>query len=136
MMDGRRVAALVGCRASEIVFTSGGTEGDNLAISGLARPGDHIITSTIEHHAVLNTCKHLQENGCEVSYIPVDGRGLVDPDEVRRALRPSTRLITIMMARTATNITTIRPSRSAWGDCSRWERAGALRPVLPRWFCC
>jgi cysteine desulfurase len=92
------VAELLGCRASEIVFTSGGTEGDNLAISGLARDGDHVISSTIEHHAVLNSCKHLEAMGCEVTYVPVDGRGLVDPDEVRRALRPNTKLITIMMA--------------------------------------
>src|SRR5580658_7378701 len=69
------VAALLGCRASEIVFTSGGTEADNLAIFGLARAGDHVITSTIEHHAVLNSCKHLQTAGCEVTCIPVDGRG-------------------------------------------------------------
>src|SRR6266852_163069 len=61
------VADLLGCRASEIVFTSGGTEGDNLAIFGLAKPGDHIITSTIEHHAVMNACKHLEEKGCEVT---------------------------------------------------------------------
>jgi cysteine desulfurase len=92
------VAELLGCRASEIVFTSGGTEGDNLAISGLARDSDHVISSTIEHHAVLNSCKHLEAMGCEVTYVPVDGRGLVDPDEVRRALRPNTKLITIMMA--------------------------------------
>jgi len=92
------VAALLGSRSSEIVFTSGGTEGDNLAISGLTRAGDHVISSTIEHHAVLNSCKHLEAIGCEVTYIPVDGRGLVDPDDVRRALRPNTKLITIMMA--------------------------------------
>ena len=98
------VAQLVGCRASEIVFTSGGTEGDNLAISGLARPGDHIITSTIEHHAVLNTCKHLESAGIEVTYVPVDGRGLVDPNDVRRSLRPHTRLITIMMANNETGV--------------------------------
>jgi cysteine desulfurase len=98
------VAQLVGCRASEIVFTSGGTEGDNLAISGLARPGDHIITSTIEHHAVLNTCKHLESAGIEVTYVPVDGRGLVDPNDVRRSLRPNTRLITIMMANNETGV--------------------------------
>lgn len=98
------VAQLVGCRPSEIVFTSGGTEGDNLAISGLARCGDHIITSTIEHHAVLNTCKHLETTGIEVTYVPVDGRGLVDPDDVRRALRPTTRLITIMMANNETGV--------------------------------
>jgi cysteine desulfurase len=98
------VAALLGCRASEIVFTSGGTEGDNLAISGLARAGDHVISSTIEHHAVLNSCKHLESMGCEVTYVPVDGRGLVDPDDVRRALRPNTKLITIMMANNETGV--------------------------------
>jgi cysteine desulfurase len=98
------VAALLGCRASEIVFTSGGTEGDNLAISGLTRAGDHVISSTIEHHAVLNSCKHLEAMGCEVTYVPVDGRGLVDPDDVRRALRPNTRLITIMMANNETGV--------------------------------
>src|ERR1700686_3074296 len=96
------VAALLGCRASEVVFTSGGTEGDNLAIFGLVREGDHVITSTIEHHAVLNSCKHLakdrdkypdkyhEKTGCEVTYIPVDGRGLVDPADVKRAIRPNT----------------------------------------------
>jgi cysteine desulfurase len=108
------VAALVGCRASEIVFTSGGTEGDNLAIfglvqagliqSGLSQAGQHVITSTIEHHAVLNACKQLEASGCEVTYIPVDGRCQVDPDDVRRALRPNTRLITIMMANNETGV--------------------------------
>src|SRR5277367_1143720 len=98
------VAALLGCRASEIVFTSGGTEGDNLAVSGLTQTGDHLISSTIEHHAVLNSCKHAEAMGCEVTYVPVDGRGLVDPDDVRRALRPNTRLITIMMANNETGV--------------------------------
>ncbi|HEX4488532.1 MAG TPA: cysteine desulfurase family protein [Terriglobales bacterium] len=98
------VASLLNCRAAEVVFTSGGTEADNLAIFGLARPGDHLITSTIEHHAVLNACKHLQATGCEVTFVPVDGRGLVDPDDVRRALRPNTRLLTIMMANNETGV--------------------------------
>ena len=98
------VAALLGCRASEIVFTSGGTEGDNLAIFGLGPPGDHVISSTIEHHAVLNSCKHLEAMGCEVTYVSVDGRGLVDPDDVRRALRRNTKLITIMMANNETGV--------------------------------
>jgi cysteine desulfurase len=98
------VANLLGCRASEVVFTSGGTESDNLAIFGLAKPGDHIITSTIEHHAVMNACKHLQERGCEVTSIPVDGRGLVDPDDVKRALHPNTKLITIMTANNETGV--------------------------------
>jgi len=98
------VAGLLGCRASEVVFTSGGTEADNLAIFGLARPGDHVITSTIEHHAVLNTCKHLAAEGGEVSYVPVDGRGLVDPGDVQRALRPNTKLISIMFANNETGV--------------------------------
>ncbi len=98
------VAALLNCRASEVVFTSGGTEADNLAIFGLVRAGAHVITSTIEHHAVLNSCKHLQESGCEVTFVPVDGRGLVDPDDIRRALRPNTKLITVMMANNETGV--------------------------------
>jgi len=98
------VAALLGCRNSEVVFTSGGTEGDNLAIFGLAREGDHVITSTIEHHAVLNSCKHLESAGVEATYVPVDGRGLVDPQDVRRALRSTTKLISIMMANNETGV--------------------------------
>ncbi|HTU41602.1 MAG TPA: aminotransferase class V-fold PLP-dependent enzyme [Candidatus Aquilonibacter sp.] len=98
------VAALLACRPSEIVFTSGGTEGDNLAIAGLANAGDHVITSTVEHHAVLHACKHLEESDCEVTYLPVDSRGLVDPDDVRRALRPRTKLISIMMANNETGV--------------------------------
>ena len=98
------VAALLGSHPSEIVFTSGGTEADNLAVAGLVAPRDHIITSSIEHHAVLHSCKHLEETGCEVSYLPVDGRCLVDPDDVRRALRPNTKLISIMMANNETGV--------------------------------
>ena len=106
------VAVLLGCRASEVVFTSGGTEADNFAIFGLASAGDHVITSTIEHHAVLNACKHLakyrdkyrETTGCEVTYLPVDGRGLVDPLDVKRALRPNTKLITIMFANNETGV--------------------------------
>jgi len=98
------VAGLIGCRASEIVFTSGGTESDNLGIFGLAKSGGHIITSTVEHHAVFNSCKRLTEIGCEVTYVPVDGRGLADPAQVKRALRPNTKLITIMMANNETGV--------------------------------
>ena len=98
------VAKLLNCRPAEIVFTSGGTEGDNLAIFGLVRPGDHVISSTIEHHAVFNSCKHLAENGIEVTYVSVDRRGLVDPSEVRRALRPNTKLVTIMTANNETGV--------------------------------
>ena len=102
------VAMLLGCRAPEIVFTSGGTEADNLAIFGMVGPGDHVITSTIEHSAVLNACKHLLKSRemaeCEVTYIPVDGRGLVDPADVKRAIRPNTKLITIMFANNETGV--------------------------------
>ena len=97
-----RVAALLGCRGAEIVFTSGGTEGDNLAIFGLIRTGDHLVTSTIEHHAVLHAAERLRDRGVEVTFLPVDSNCLVDPDDVRRALRPNTRLISIMMANNET----------------------------------
>jgi cysteine desulfurase len=98
------VASLLGCRVQEIVFTSGGTEGDNLAISGLTGEGDHVITSSIEHHAVLHACRHLEEMGCAVTWLPVDSRSLVDPDDVRRALRPNTKLISIMTANNETGV--------------------------------
>jgi len=99
-----QVAELLNCRPAEIVFTSGGTEGDNLALFGMVKPGDHVVTSTIEHHAVLNACKRLEEMGCAVTYLPVDGQALVDPDDVRRALRPETKLISIILANNETGV--------------------------------
>jgi cysteine desulfurase len=99
-----QVADLLNCRPAEIVFTSGGTEGDNLALLGMLKPGDHVITSAIEHHAVLNSCKRLEQMGCTVTYVPVDGRALVDPDDVRRALRPETKLISIILANNETGV--------------------------------
>ena len=96
------VARLLGARPAEIVFTSGGTEGDNLAIFGLVSLGDHIITSTVEHHAVLYSAKRAEALGVEVTYLPVDSQGLVDPGDVRAALRPNTRLISVMMANNET----------------------------------
>src|SRR6201993_2479289 len=98
------VAALLRCRPAEIVFTSGGTEADNLALFGIASEGDPLITSTVEHHAVLNACRRLEEEGCEVTYVPVDEQGRVDPAEVRRALKPNTKLITVMMANNETGV--------------------------------
>jgi cysteine desulfurase len=102
-----QIAELLGARASEIVFTSGGTEGDNLALfglvgPGLAEPGDHVISSTIEHHAVLNGCKRLEEMGVAVTYVPCGADGVVRPEAVRAALRPETRLISVMMANNET----------------------------------
>jgi cysteine desulfurase len=99
-----QVADLVNSRPAEIVFTSGGTEGDNLALFGMMQPGDHLITSAVEHHAVLNSCKRLEQMGCEVTFLPVDGRALVDPDDVRRALRPRTKLISIIFANNETGV--------------------------------
>lgn len=98
------VARLIGASASEVVFTSGGTEGDNLAIAGLLEAGDHLIISSIEHHAVLHAAKHAEEIGCELTVLPVDGRGLIDPSDVKRALRPNTKLISIMMANNETGV--------------------------------
>ena len=98
------VADLLGCTAAEIVFTSGGTESDNLAIAGWVAAGDHVITSSIEHHAVLHACKHLEKIGCEVTILSVDGRGLIDPSDVSRALRPNTKLISVMMANNETGM--------------------------------
>jgi cysteine desulfurase len=99
-----QVAELLNCRAAEVVFTSGGTEGDNLALFGLVKPGDHVITSAVEHHAVLNSCKRLEEMGCSVTYLPVDAQALVDPDDVRRAVRPETKLISIILANNETGV--------------------------------
>ncbi len=97
-----RVADLIGAGIDEIVFTSGGTEADNFAIKGVvyASKGSrkHIITTPIEHHAVLETCHFLEESGCRVTYLPVDGNGLVDPEEVRRAIVSDTVLISIIHA--------------------------------------
>jgi cysteine desulfurase len=98
------VARLLHCRAAEVVFTSGGTEADNLAVFALLEAGDHIITSTIEHHAVLNACHELEKRGHTVTYVPVDGRGVIDADDVKRALRPNTRLISIMMSNNETGV--------------------------------
>jgi cysteine desulfurase len=96
------VAALIGARPGEIVFTSGATEADNLAVFGVALAqearGRHVVTSGIEHHAVLEACRFLEGRGWAVTYVPVDGRGIVDPDDLRQALRPDTVLVSIMAA--------------------------------------
>ncbi|MBM3701556.1 MAG: cysteine desulfurase NifS [Actinobacteria bacterium] len=97
-----KVADFIGAKPEEIVFTSGGTEADNFAIKGVAyaneKKGNHIITSSIEHHAVLNPCKYLEKQGFQVTYIPVDRYGLFNPDEVKKAVTKETILITIMHA--------------------------------------
>ncbi len=107
-----RIAALLGAKPGEFVFVSGGTESDNFAIKGIAaealRSGHNgIITTTAEHHAVLDTCAHLSQYGFDVTYLPVDGCGMVSPEDVRRAITPKTGLITIMHANN--EIGTINP---------------------------
>ncbi len=96
------VAVLLGCRAAEVVFTSGGTESNNLAIFGIAGGFSggrvHVITSAVEHSAALDPCRALEKRGVAVTILPVNGDGLVDPRDVRAAIRPETRLITIMLA--------------------------------------
>jgi len=98
----QQVASLVGATAKEIIFTSGATESDNLMIKGVAEmyreKGNHIITQAIEHKAVLDTCKNLEKHGFEVTYLPVQKDGRVDPEDVRKAIRPTTILICIMYA--------------------------------------
>jgi cysteine desulfurase len=105
------IAKLIGARREEIVFTSGGTEADNFAIKGVAyaseRKGKHIITTSIEHHAVLEPLKFLEERGFEVTYLPVDEYGLVDPQDVEKAITDKTILISIMHANN--EIGTIEP---------------------------
>jgi cysteine desulfurase len=97
-----QVAALIGATPKEIIFTSGATESDNLMIKGVAEmyreKGNHIITQAIEHKAVLDTCKRLEKDGFEVTYLPIGKDGRVDPEDVRKAITPKTILITIMYA--------------------------------------
>jgi len=106
-----KVASLIGAQDEEIVFTSGGTEADNFALKGVAyaneKRGNHIITSPIEHHAVIETCKFLERKGFRVTYLPVDRYGLVDPADVRRAITDKTILISVMHA--SNEIGTIEP---------------------------
>jgi len=105
------MAGIIGADRDEIIFTSGGTESDNLAVFGVARAqrkkGNHIITTKIEHHAVLNPCKALEKEGWEVTYLPVDGQGLVDPDAVGGAITEKTVLISVMSANN--EVGTIQP---------------------------
>ncbi len=97
-----QVASLIGAEPNEIIFTSGATEGDNLAIKGVvetyASKGSHIITCNIEHKAVLDVCKHLEKRGADVTYLPVNSEGLITPGQLEAAIRPDTVLIAVMYA--------------------------------------
>ncbi|MBA7472697.1 Cysteine desulfurase IscS [subsurface metagenome] len=106
-----KLAHLIGANSSEIVFTAGGTEADNYAIKGIAwanqNKGNHIIASKIEHHAVLHSCQFLEKQGFKVTYLPVDKYGLIDPEDVKKAITDKTILVTIMHANN--EIGTIEP---------------------------
>ncbi len=115
------VAHLLHCRASEIVFTSGGTEGDNLALFGVLRAGDHLITTQIEHHAVLNAAEALAERGIEVTFLPPTSTGRIEPAALHAAFRPNTRLVSIMLANNETGV--LQPVRELAASA---HAAGAL----------
>jgi cysteine desulfurase len=119
------VAAVLGARSSEIVFTSGGTEADNLAVKGVAlglrSAGNHIITSAVEHHAVLHACEQLEQFGFDVTYLPVDEHGVVSPASVAEALTDRTVLVSVMLANN--EIGTIQPV----AEISRLVRERATR---------
>src|SRR5213079_2955187 len=97
-----QIAALIGADPREIVITSGATESDNLALKGVAgmyrEKGDHIITCVTEHKAILDSCKHLEKEGCRVTFLPVDNKGFVSLDDIRNAITEKTILISIMTA--------------------------------------
>jgi cysteine desulfurase len=98
------LAEFFNCHAAEVVFNSGGTEGDNTAICGLLRPGDHLITTSIEHSAILEAARRLAGRGVETSFVAPQPSGLIDPEEIRRALRLETRLISVMLANNETGV--------------------------------
>jgi len=103
------VARLLGCRAAEIVFTSGGTESDNMALFGVLSPGDHLVTTAIEHHAVLHAAEELAERGVEVTFLPCTPQGLIEVSALEAALRPTTKLVSIMLANNETGV--VQPVR-------------------------
>lgn len=102
-----QVARLLHCKSSEVIFTSGGTESNNQAIRGIAPQGGHIITTQIEHPAVTEVCEALRRAGAEVTFVPVNGEGVVDPSDIARAIRPETALISVMHANN--EVGTIQP---------------------------
>jgi len=125
-----RVAGVLNCRPREVVFTGGGTESDNAAIHGVAtalhETGNHIITSSVEHHAVLHACQYLESQGFEVTYLPVDAEGMVQPETVYNAINERTTLVTIMYGNN--EIGTINPISEIAKSIK--ERAGELSRTI------
>jgi cysteine desulfurase len=98
------MAEFFNCHEAEVVFNSGGTEGDNTAIFGLLRPGDHLITTSIEHSAILEAARRVAQKGIETTFVAPEPSGLIDPMDIRRAIRPETRLISVMLANNETGV--------------------------------
>src|SRR3989339_681947 len=121
-----QVAQMLGASPSEIVFTSGGSESNNMVIKGVANTyrskGNHIITSMIEHPAVLNPCRFLEKNGYTITYLPVDGYGMVNPADIETAITEMTILVTVMHANNETG--TIQPIAEISKVCRKNPHAG------------
>jgi cysteine desulfurase len=98
------MAEFFNCHDAEVVFNSGGTEGDNTAIFGMLHPGDHFITTSIEHSAILEAAKRVAQHGVEITFVAPSASGLIDPAEILRAIRPQTRLISVMLANNETGV--------------------------------
>ncbi len=98
------LAFSIGASPEEILFTSGATESDNMALAGLLRPGDHLVTAATEHEAIIETARRLERAGVRVTVLPVDGHGLVAPDALREAIRPQTALVSVMLANNETGV--------------------------------
>ncbi len=119
-----QVAALLGCHNDEVVFTAGGSEANNLALKGaffaLRDKGDHIVTTQVEHPAIIEPCRFLERLGARISYLPVDGMGRINPDDLRKAITPGTILISIMHANN--EVGTIQPIE----DCTHIARESGV----------
>jgi cysteine desulfurase len=129
----QQVAAHLGCLPVEVIFTSGGTEGDNLALKGMLNAGNHLIVSAIEHSAILSTCTWLEKQGWEVTRVGVNSRGQVEPASIKAALRKNTRLISVMMANNETvvlqpveEISCIAAEADVWFHTDAVQAAGKV----------
>jgi cysteine desulfurase len=136
------LAAFFNCREAEVVFNSGGTEGDNTAVFGLLRPGDHFITTAIEHSAILRAAERMAERGVEVTYVAPQPNGLIDPEVVRAAIRPNTRLISVMLANNETGVLQpleaigeIAAQAHAWFHVDAVQGAGKIAFDVRRFGC-
>jgi cysteine desulfurase len=143
-VDGVRemLARFFNCREAEVVFNSGGTEGDNTAIFGLVRAGDHLITTSIEHPAVLRATERVAERGAEITVVAPQSNGLIDPEAIRRAIKPNTRLISVMLANNETGVIEpveeigkIAAEAGAFFHIDAVQGAGKV-PFDVRWFGC